>query len=121
MYVSELVRWVYILPRPTMLPRNAARPAVRFRMSNPDTASCGSKSINTLDAYVIRLFKWRTKREPVKFERTHAVVCSDVGIVAMRTFIEMTADSFNVLRLVLLRTLTRTSVYFERKINSNSG
>ena len=112
MYVSELVRWVYILPRPTMLPRNAARTAVPLRMQNPGYASRGSKSINTLDAYVIRLFKWRTKREPVKFGRTHAVVCSDVGIVAMRTFIEMTADSFTFYAWFCKNINNKTSVYF---------
>ena len=70
----------------------------------------GSKSINTLDAYVIKLFKWRTKREPVMVN--HAVVCSDVGIVAMRTFIEMTADSFTFYAWFCKNINNKTSVYF---------
>lgn len=41
--------------------------------ATPDVNSCvcpiGSKSINTPGAYVIRLFKWRTKRELVNFTR----------------------------------------------------
>ena len=41
---------------------------------------------------MIRLFKWRTRCEPAAVGCS-AVVGSDVGIVAMRTFIEMTADS----------------------------
>ena len=36
---------------------------------NPRVCPIGSKSINTPDAYVIRLFKWRAKREPVNFTR----------------------------------------------------
>lgn len=36
---------------------------------NPCVCPIGSKSLNTPDAYVIRLFKWRTKREPVNFTR----------------------------------------------------
>ena len=38
------------------------------------------------------LFRWRTRRESAGMD-TRVIVCSDVGIVAMRTFIEMTADS----------------------------
>ena len=41
------------------------------------------------------LFRWRTRRESAGMD-TRVIVCSDVGIVAMRTFIEMTADSKQV-------------------------
>ena len=40
------------------------------------------------------LFRWRTRRESAGMD-TRVIVCSDVGIVAMRTFIEMTANSKN--------------------------
>ena len=43
---------------------------------------------------MIRLFKWRTRRESAGMD-ARVIVCSDVGIVAMRTFIEMTANSKN--------------------------
>lgn len=47
----------------------------------------------------------------------HAVVCSDVGIVAMRTFIEMTADSFTFYAWFCKNINNKTSVYFlEKKI-----
>ncbi len=42
----------------------------------------------------------------------HAVVCSDVGIVAMRTFIEMTADSFTFYAWFCKNINNKTSVYF---------
>ncbi len=42
---------------------------------------------------MVELFKWRTNRE--SSGKSGVIVGPDVGIVAMRTFIEMTADSFH--------------------------
>ncbi len=62
---------------------------------------------------MVRLFKWRTKRESqgVRYDFL-VIVGPDVGIVAMRTFIEMTADSKKVKAIFVL--FCHTIVYSNR-------